>query len=88
MFAAAFRALPAVVFKDVADDLPADVRFRTAVFEGKRYAYVVNTSCERRTVRVRLAEGAEDLVTGQKLGGDCELTLDAYELRSFASSGK
>ena len=87
-FAAAFRALPAVVFKDVADDLPADVRFRTAVFEGKRYAYVVNTSCERRTVRVRLAEGAEDLVTGQKLGGDCELTLDAYELRSFASSGK
>ena len=46
-FAAAFRALPPVVMDDVGGD--AFVKVRACTYEGRRYAYVVNTADEPRT---------------------------------------
>ena len=84
-FVQAFRALPAVKMADVGGD--EFVKVRAADFDGRRYSYVVNTSGETRTVTFANPADAEDLVSGRRLAsGRQTLTLDPYELRSFATA--
>ena len=87
-FMRAFRALPAVVMKDVtakcvSGDDSGFVRLRGAVTGGKAYFYVVNTGYEPSKFTLRIPAGAKDLVTGEPVVSG-EMSLDGYELRSFA----
>ncbi|MDO5581007.1 MAG: LamG-like jellyroll fold domain-containing protein [Planctomycetia bacterium] len=87
-FAAAFRALPAVPFKDV-DGSTDMVKIRTFQKENTTWFYVVNTL--EKPVRVEIglnASSAVDLgrnfkasVHNNKMG----ITLKPYELRSFSA---
>ena len=88
-FIQAFRALPAVVFEDVAgvvgDPL---VKVRRKVFDGKTYLYAINTGDSPARVTLDVPPGAEDLVTGACLAPDnasqkVTLDLQAYELRAL-----
>ena len=90
-FIQAFRALPAVVFKDV-EGVAGDplVKVRHADFKGKSYFYAINTSEKPARVTLDVPPGTEDLVTGAPLvpgNAPRKITLDlqAYELRSFAA---
>ncbi|MBO7685646.1 MAG: hypothetical protein J6V72_04645, partial [Kiritimatiellae bacterium] len=86
-FIQAFRALPAVVFEDVAgvagDPL---VKVRRKVFDGKTYLYAINTSEKPARVTLDVSPGTEDLVTGQRVASPLTLDLQAYELRSFSAA--
>ncbi len=82
-FAAAYRALPAGVMKEVGRQ--GDVVLRQADYDGKSYFYVVNTDWKPATVELSVPEGTRNLVTGASLSGDAKLTLGPYELMSFAA---
>ena len=82
-FAAAYRALPAVVMKEIGRQ--GNVVMRQADYDGKSYFYVVNTDWKPVTVELTVPEGTRNLVTGASLSGDAKLTLGPYELMSFAA---
>jgi len=82
-FVRAFRALPAVVMKEVWRK--GDVVVRQADFDGKSYFYVVNTGLNPQILTVDFPKGASDLVSGQSFEGTNRLNLDSYELRSFCA---
>ncbi|MBQ6009648.1 MAG: hypothetical protein IJL17_13995, partial [Kiritimatiellae bacterium] len=82
-FAAAYRALPAVVMKEIGRQ--GNVVLRQADFDGKSYFYVVNTDWKPVTIELTVPEGTRNLVTGASLSGDAKLTLGPYELMSFAA---
>ena len=82
-FAAAYRALPAVVMKEVGRQ--GDVVLRQADYDGKSYFYVVNTDWKPVTVKLSVPEGTRNLVTGASLSGDAKLALGPYQLMSFAA---
>ena len=87
-FAAAFRALPAVVMEEVGRS--GDVLLRQTDYDGKSYFYLVNTGCEHAKVSLVLPKGTTNLVTGEKMD---TLVLDEklgpYQLDSFvAPSGR
>lgn len=85
-FMAAFRALPAVVMRDVAP--PRDgVVLRQADFDGRSYFYVCNTTGEPRRVSLALPPGTDALSSGSAdvvVCGGVRL-LKPYELASFAA---
>ena len=80
-FVANFRALPAVVFQDVA--LPAGgppaARLRKATVDSATWYYALNTGHE--PCKVALPEPLTDALTGKPVPSP--LPLDAYELRAF-----
>jgi len=80
-FVKAFRALPAVVMKEIGRD--GDVLVRQCDFDGKSYFYIVNTGLESRRLAVSFPKGTTDLVSDRLLEGAETLELQAYELRSF-----
>ena len=82
-FARAFRALPAVKFRD----LPAKdtIRLRAASFHGKTWFYLVNTEYDVAEVRLTVPRGTIDLVTGKAISGTVVLKLLPYELMSFCA---
>ena len=83
-FAAAFRALPAVVFDDLAGSTEF-VKARTKLHAGRRWLYVVNTHHEPAEMTLRLTAAATDLVSGEAAApGTLRLSLKPYELRSFS----
>lgn len=83
-FAAAFRALPAVVFDDLAGSTEF-VKVRTKLHNGRRWFYVVNTHHEPAEMALRLTAAATDLVSGEAAApGTLRLSLKPYELRSFS----
>ena len=88
-FAAAYRALPAVVMKETGEG-DEFVKVRRCAFDGKTYVYAVNTSDEPKSVRLRLSAGSVELATGVRphpiADGSLMLGLRPYELRSFASA--
>ncbi|HRR33608.1 MAG TPA: LamG domain-containing protein [Kiritimatiellia bacterium] len=77
----AFRALPAVKMTDCGGD--GHVKIRTADFRGRTYFYAVNADAAPRAIVFAFPEGAHDLITGEKVSGETEIKLDAYELRSW-----
>lgn len=83
-FARYFRALPAIVFEDVASEGP--VRVRRGDFQGRRYLYVANTSGFDTRATVDFGEGMDDLVTGERLAGRIEMDMPPWEFRSFANT--
>lgn len=89
-FARAFRALPAVLMRDVGLPGGREVVMRTCEFRGRSYFYVVNTSAEPRTVTVEFPPGTVDLVTGRPMNAKerdvkTRISLQSYELRSFSA---
>jgi len=97
-FIQAFRALPAVVMKDVeklggceVGTLRAQgVVVRECEFDGRSYFYIANTVYAPRTVTIAFPAGTVDLVTGRSLAADrcgrpVEFVLKPYEFRSFSS---
>ena len=90
-FLQAFRALPAVVMRDVA--AVGDVRVRQCAFDGKTYFYVVNTGAKPAKVTLDFPAKTRNLVTGEVFEGKLfgtrgerrTLTLAPYELRSFSA---
>ncbi len=87
-FAQAYRALPAVKFADVAE-LADPVRVRQQVVDGRNYFYVLNRLPYPVEVSIRLSGAdAADLVSGEKsAGGQLNLKLSPYDLRSFCQEG-
>ena len=82
-FAAAYRALPAVVMKEIGRQ--GNVVLRQADYDGKSYFYVVNTDWKPVTVELTVPEGTRNLVTSGGLSGAVKLSLGPYELMSFAA---
>ncbi len=90
-FLQAFRALPAVVMRDVA--AIGDVRVRQGAFDGLTYFYVVNTGLRPARVTLAFPAKTRNLVTGEVFKGGIlglkgetrTLDLAPYELRSFAA---
>jgi len=83
-FAAAYRALPAVVMDDVAQRDAVVVR--QADWDGKSYFYVVNTDCAPVKIRLRVPEGTVDLSTGRPAASTAlSLELEPYQLVSFSA---
>ena len=82
-FAAAYRALPAVVMKQIGRK--GNVVLRQADYDGKSYFYLVNTDYAQAAVVLSVPDGTRDLVTGASLSGDVKLTLAPYQLMSFAA---
>ena len=90
-FLQAFRALPAVVMRDVA--AAGDVRVRQADFAGESYFYVVNAGLKPARVTLEFPAKTRNLVTGETFKGKLfglrgetrTLDLAPYELRSFAA---
>ncbi len=86
-FAAAFRALPAVVFDTVPRaDGCRDVVLRWKRHGGKTWIYLVNTTDHRAKASVRLPPGTKDAVADEPAeSGD--FTLEPYRMRSFVAPG-
>ena len=87
-FFQAFRALPAVVFKDVGAAASDNVRVRHADWDGRSWFYVVNTDLKPVTVKLEVPAKTVDLVTGERVGGlfgpeTLTLNLGPYEMRSY-----
>ena len=82
-FAAAYRALPAVVMKEIGRK--GNVVLRQANYDGKSYFYLVNTDYAQADVVLSVPDGTRNLVTGASLSGDAKLTLGPYQLMSFAA---
>lgn len=83
-FASAFRALPAVVFEDVAGGTEF-VKVRSKVYGGRRWFYVVNTHHEPAAMSLNVTAPVTDLVSGEtREAGTLRLELKPYELRSFS----
>ena len=87
-FAAAYRALPAVVMKEIGRK--GNVVLRYADYDGKSYFYVVNTDWKPTTVKLAVPSGTHNLVAGNAMTDVVtELNLGPYQLMSFAApSGK
>ena len=87
-FAAAYRALPAVVMKEIGRQ--SNVVLRHADYDGQSYFYVVNTDWKPTTAKLAVPPGTRNLVTGDAMPyGVTELSLGSYQLMSFtAPSGK
>ena len=82
------RALPAVVFDDAGGT--ETVKLRHKEFDGRSWFYVVNTDVAPATVRLSVPKRAQDLVTGERVGGlfseeTLTLRLKPYELRSYVA---
>lgn len=89
-FALAFRALPARKFETVGETTDP-VTVRTVIDGGKRYVYLVNREYYPIDVTVKHSQAggrAVDLVSNdtQPTAETWKLTLDTYELKSFAFS--
>lgn len=86
-FAAAYRALPAESFADVAGSSEM-VKVRELTKSDGTWFYVVNTSEQPVMVTLTLvADKVTDLAKQEKFqtdGGTLRLTLEPYQLRSFA----
>jgi hypothetical protein len=82
-FAAAYRALPAVVMDEIGRQ--GNVVLRHADFAGKSYFYLVNTDHAPAEVALSVPAGTRNLVTGASLAGDVRLSLGPYQLMSFAA---
>ena len=82
-FAAAYRALPAVVMKEIGRK--GNVVLRHADYDGKSYFYLVNTDYAQANVVLSVPDGTRNLVTGASMSGDIKLTLGPYQLISFAA---
>lgn len=78
-FVQAYRALPAVVMKDVKGVGDEVVKMREARVNGKYYAYVVNTSEEKRRFKSSRIKGLKNLTTGEILQS-AEIELEPYSL--------
>ncbi|MBO7686299.1 MAG: hypothetical protein J6V72_07950 [Kiritimatiellae bacterium] len=87
-FAAAYRALPAVVMNEIGRQ--GNVVLRQADYDGQSYFYVVNTDWKPTTVKLAVPSGTHNLVTGHAMAdGVAELNLEPYQLMGFAAqSGK
>ena len=84
-FMRAFRALPAVVMKDVpGGSVDGAVRMRSGEFGGRTYFYVVNAGECAATAEVVFPKDAVDLVTGRPAAGGT-LALEPYEMRSYSA---
>ena len=90
-FATAFRALPALRFKDV-EGLEDPVRVRQRVVDGKNYFYVLNRLpvAVEAVVQLKGRGSVFDLVADQDLGrlAALSLELEPYELRSYRGSSR
>jgi hypothetical protein len=88
-FAAAYRALPAEPFTDVAGS-SNEVKIRELVRSDKTWFYVVNTKEQPVRVKLELDGGPiTDCARGIKLdriGRELALEFEPYQLRSFVSS--
>lgn len=87
-FLQAFRALPAVVFDDVA--AVGDVRIRAKTHGGKSWFYIVNTSDKKQSIKVEMPAKSVDLVTGEVhrggfFGGTETIELAPFEMKSFSA---
>lgn len=89
-FLQAFRALPAVVFDDVA--AVGDVRVRAKTYDGKSWFYVVNTSDRKQKIKIEFPAKTVNLVSGEVYKGGLfggaeklELELAPYEMRSYSA---
>lgn len=83
-FVQAFKALPAVKFDTL---VAGDVTVRQRRFDGRSWFYAVNTTGERRQVRLEIPSVATDLVSGERLGkGSCAIALEPWELKSYVMS--
>ena len=82
-FAAAYRALPAVVMDEIGRQ--GNVVLRHADFAGKSYFYLVNTDHAPAEIALSVPAGTRNLVTGANLAGDVRLSLGPYQLMSFAA---
>ena len=80
-FVANFRALPAVVFQDVAlpSGAPAAARLRKAVVNGVTWYYALNPGYE--PCQIALPEPLVDALTGKPVPST--LPLDGYELKAL-----
>ena len=80
-FVANFRALPAVVFQDVAlpAGAPTAARLRKATVNGATWYYALNTS--HKPCQIALPEPLLDALTGKPVPSP--LPLDAYELKAL-----
>ena len=80
-FVANFRALPAVIFQDVAlpTDAPPAARLRKATVDGATWYYALNTGYE--PCRIALPEPLIDALTGKPVPSP--LPLAAYELKAL-----
>ncbi len=80
-FVANFRALPAVVFQDVAlpAGSPAAARLRKATVEGRTWYYALNTG--HVPCQIPLKVQLLDALTGKPVSSP--LQLDAYELKAL-----
>ena len=83
-FARSFRALPPIVMADLPCSSDA-VKVRAAVYGGRSYFYVVNTSGEAVSLDVVMPDATTDLSGGETYAGRLVLSLRPYELRSFAA---
>ena len=82
-FAKAFRALPALRFRDLPRSTET-VKARYLPLNGKLYFYIVNTSDETATATVTSKIPPVDLVTGKQLPSSRNsINLPPYTLRSF-----
>ena len=83
-FAAAYRALPAVVMNEIVRQ--GNVVLRHADYDGQSYFYVVNTDWKPTTVKLAVPSGTHNLVTGAEIpSGATELNLGPYQLMSFVA---
>ncbi len=83
-FAAAYRALPAVVMKEIGRK--GNVVLRHADYDGESYFYVVNTGLAPMMVKLAVPPGTRNLVTGECASGDVlEMELGTYQLVGFAA---
>ncbi|MGN0833712.1 MAG: LamG domain-containing protein, partial [Kiritimatiellia bacterium] len=86
-FVQAFRALPAVVMKDVKGVGDEVVKMREARVNGKYYAYVVNTGEEKRRFTSARLQGLKNLATGETLTGDT-IELEPYSLVALGGAAE
>ena len=94
-FSAAYRALPAIKFDDVAA-IQDPIRVRNKVVDGKLYFYALNRLPQPVTlklhfnVKTTVEEPASASVTTQAMRGITELTiqLPPYALRTFRTDSK
>jgi hypothetical protein len=82
-FAAAYRALPAVVMKEIGRK--GNVVLRQADYDGKSYFYLVNTNYAQADVVLSVPDGTRNLLTDTSLSGEVKLTLAPYQLVSFSA---
>ena len=76
-FAAAYRALPAVVMKEIGRK--GNVVLRHADYDGESYFYVVNAGLAPMMVKLAVPPGTRNLVTGMEIGGFWGEKLDLLE---------